>query len=877
MDLPVWHHLHYAEESSSDDSLDSQQVLSAPPKVKNLDILNYGSDIKRLIEEKEHLESKTSLLSSSEGLHGELHMNEVQVDGDSVWRNMYDDDLHDQSSELASGFEEEEISHAEIVSASAYGRPPSNSNELYSAATLPHEEDGREGLGKYSYFNANTQFAGTVKPWVKSHKCSRCGRQFGRLYNLEKHICIKTALGIPQQPVCNVGYNFSNSGKKNNVSAKKSEQNQESMNRLESMCVEAQKQLQSLKGHYKNEEEYADLSSTAMEVDLSDMQTWNQEGLPGDGTLVSANKISSKGTVTCHRCGRKFRSICNLEFHVCRNEETRMFVSPNLNASQNTIPVPSLVKVEQDSDSHSEHIPSPSEKLKSFCNNSDSMRSLGNSRENIVSSATLPGKTVEIFKCQQCKRVYNKRCSYATHMRWHMKERDFASSVTSTVERAKVTEDQEPGWTALHDAASNPVNSHKSSQTFTCEYCCAVFNKHCSYATHTRWHLKESETVSTVTSPTPKPARGDQESSRLAKQVPSMSVKHLKSSEKNTSTIILFSCQLCGRVFNKSCSFSNHTRWHTKEREFLKSVKAEAQMVLMEGEEYVEVGDITDVEDQQNRPTDRDHDDGITFSDVHDDNSNFQGFSGQVKHLNLGDLHTNGEKPNSSEDSGDNPNSNQVDSNQQRPSTLVPEYIFELVVGTEDVCEVLLAEGRHLIQNVEDLRTTGDDEEITPRPQVGSFITTEPKEPPIYFPLILPYALVARLLKRPKPPRRCRDCGTRFYQAWRLQLHQHKHTNRKTLNKHQCDCGRTPVGSLHFLRHQLEHLSSTAFICAVCGKVLRGYRQLQAHSWLHPLVSQFQCTCGARFTQLPKYLWHSLLNKTKDRKHPTQGKRLVSV
>ncbi|XP_075046840.1 uncharacterized protein LOC142107350 [Mixophyes fleayi] len=868
-DLPLWHHLHYSEDSSSDESLDyHHHEFSIPPEVTNLDILNYGSDIKSLIEEKEELESKISVLSASKGLHAAgLHLHDVQR-GDElvVWDAIYNKDLQDQAFELAPGFEETEISHTEIIPALDYGQPPSNTNELYSVTFLSPEEDRREGLGKYSYYNAKTQLAGTVKPWVRNHKCPRCGRQFGRLYNLEKHICIKTALGFPQQSLYNVGYVFSNSRKKINVAAKRSEQNQESMNRLENMCVEAQKQLQSLQGNYRKEEEYVPLPSIAMEGDPSDMQTWSQEGLSGVGRLVPANKISYKGTVTCHRCGHKFRSRCNLEFHVCRNEDTKMSISQKLKDPQNTsdIGLANSVPIPQASDSDTDHIPSSSQKLKMYCTSSDHSISPGDSKENSVGSDS--GKAVEIFKCQQCKRVYNKRCSYATHIRWHMKERDFASSVTGTVGKTtSVADSQEPDSTTLYADVSpavlkeNPIGSHKKVQTYTCQHCGTVFNKHCSYATHTRWHLKEREASSNVLNPTATSAKEGEET-RHPNQAPCVSVKQLESGEKNASPVKIFSCQHCGRVFNKSCSYATHTRWHMNEKELEETVKAESQRIVLEEEEYMGEGDTKDIEDQQNRSSEGHTVEGIPFSDAGDDDGNFEGLGEQYN------LHTN-----NGEDAEDNSISKPVESSQQRPSAVVPEYVFELVVGTEDVREVLLSKDPHVIQNPVDFRNSGDTEAVPPRPPNNSFTAMKPNEQPIYLPLMLPYRLVTRLLKRPKPPHRCRDCGTRFYQSWRLKCHQHKQVQRNTWKKHRCDCGRSPVGSLHFLRHQLQHLSDTAFICAVCGKSLRGYRQLQAHSWLHPLVSQFQCKCGSRFTQLPKYLWHSLLNKTRDRKqHPTQ-------
>ncbi|XP_053307668.1 zinc finger protein 445-like [Spea bombifrons] len=137
----------------------------------------------------------------------------------------------------------------------------------------------------------------------------------------------------------------------------------------------------------------------------------------------------------------------------------------------------------------------------------------------------------------------------------------------------------------------------------------------------------------------------------------------------------------------------------------------------------------------------------------------------------------------------------------------------------------------------------------------------------VRLPLSMSHAFLEHVSRRSQLSSCCRDCGAYFTRSWQLKRHQRKKSAHQggTLKKYKCDCGRNLVGPLHFLRHQLQHLGDTAFICSVCGRTLRGYCQLRAHSWRHPLVSRFKCKCGAAFTRLPRYLWHSLANSKANR------------
>ncbi|XP_077312860.1 uncharacterized protein LOC143933738 [Lithobates pipiens] len=883
-DLPLWQQLHYFDDSSSDESLDQQYVDSTSPVVKTLEIPSRIPEFKSQVVENKQMEKNRNVLSTRINLQpGAFCINGEQTDDHYfVLSNGYSKNLQEQAFQLAPHFEELGIPCTEVMSDSGQLQP--NSTEVYTETTLSYEED--PSLGRYNCSDARTQCNKTINSLGRNYKCQRCGRQFSRLYNLDNHVCIEKAFRCPQQ-------------NSNNV---------ETMNRLEKMCAEAQKELHNLQGQYKKED-------VSTQPGSSEAQMWNQE-------LLSESVIPA--TVPCEHDGCESSSISTQAFHISCDDNSENVASQNVTTLKNIVVVdmtdcsPTFPEANQEQDlaKQVEGIDPQLDQINSDWTHLNQHLTFQTSDENPDDTANPTPEATNVYTCQECGQIYNSSCSFTNHMHWHQNKK-FSSFVNA---EPSLGGQESDGTT--HHVDTTPLspqmgNCAKPAQTFTFEYCGKVFNSHVADDTHTVWHLKKKGPVTVL-------------STQETGQVSSFTTKKQKSDRACTSSVDVLTCQYCGRVFNKLCAYTNHSRWHVKEKELRNKFNAESRRVLVD-EERLKDGDTNNVLDQDNMTFDVDPNTGVT--DVCLDDGNVQGYCRLVRQLSLDEQHNlpSCEQVVKSEEPSRLPLPMQM---KTKPQTLpeVLESVLELVVGTEEVHEILLSKAGLVFRKAENYE---NDEEVDkdmhevsgmhlePEESQISEIKLEPaengipgmelepaenrisgtelepaenqvpgmeleptknqipgmwlkpektqipgrhleSEKKIYSPKMLPSKIAAQLLSRPRPPHRCRDCGIHFHQIWRLKQHRLKGFGKTcTLKKHQCDCGRTPIGSLHFLLHQLQHLSDTTFTCAVCNKSLCGYRQLQAHSLVHPLVSQFQCKCGSRFTKLPRYLWHSLKNKAK--------------
>ncbi|CAJ0936604.1 unnamed protein product [Ranitomeya imitator] len=115
LDLPAWHHLHYIDDSSSDESLDHQHVFSPFSQVKTMEKPKYVPEVRALKKGNDHL--GWQMFSTSEPI--------LQNDDPSVvWSYAYNNEDQDQTCPLGPSLEETEISYLEIIPALNYSLSP---------------------------------------------------------------------------------------------------------------------------------------------------------------------------------------------------------------------------------------------------------------------------------------------------------------------------------------------------------------------------------------------------------------------------------------------------------------------------------------------------------------------------------------------------------------------------------------------------------------------------------------------------------------------------------------------------------------------------------------------------------------------------------
>ncbi|MEE6481831.1 hypothetical protein FKM82_013015 [Ascaphus truei] len=745
-DLPSWETLHNSDDSSGDEGLDPQAVLShLPSEVEIQNMLNSFPKNKSQIITKQEVNQRIASFSISKGLCDRLNMYGVDLGEEPErWNTTYKHWILEQPSgvEGISAIDKTKIvRNTEQSRSPSWYQAPFSLQEACSVTSLSQDKK-RIGSGNYHNNNVITHLSSYVKPLIKIYQCTQCGCQFQSLGNLKGHLCLKRAVGFTQgSGESSSEINLSATIRKEAKGQEKvSESNQESVELLEQMCVQAQKELRIFKKKYGKggplqKKEIKLLPKPIKNDDPADALMVNKVGSPTADKIVASRRFFIRPYV-CDKCQRPFRRKCNLDRHICskKSKLQRMQGAPRPNAAT---AMPKLVRGIPSSNGRTEQSPftAPGKPTSQLMSRAAGMPRLKMKGEPVFCSNST-GRVHKSYSCQQCGGMFVERCAYATHIRWHMKKAEGLqmNAVNQTVKKV-ILEDERLG----HDVSA------------------------------------QKEEVQSL-------PRGGED-----------------------GTSLLYSCYECGSCFRLKCNLVRHLNWHMR------------QNIFVGGEEKKYYGD------------------DIIYTEV--------------------------------------------ETYQQVPSE-VPESSFELVVGTEDEDEqgscTLASEdeivqsfiGTEFIEEVGASAKTVSQEEQLDRYEMGiewDFQTPEERskrQNPC--PVHLPRDLLAQIASRPQLPYRCRDCGARFHQAWQLKRHRHRGEVRKvtTRRKHRCDCGRAPVGSLHFLRHQLQHLIDTVFICAECGKSLRGYRKLRTHSLLHPLVSRFQCTCGVLFSQLPRYLWHSLLNRS---------------
>ncbi|OCT56990.1 zinc finger protein 70 isoform X2 [Xenopus laevis] len=446
--------------------------------------------------------------------------------------------------------------------------------------------------------------------------------------------------------------------------------------------------------------------------------------------------------------------------------------------------------------------------------------------------------------------------------------------------------DSEKGYSTDRVIASkSKSNKQTMPLQFNCDKCGRQFGRFRNIAKHTCWgkdpNLANLQTSTIKVGSLEYLVKGKQGTSSNTEQRPSTSQGQASKMPQRTPTGKIinnnfppgtanksYTCQQCGRVFERSCAFSTHIRWHLKESELELRAKIHDQKVNLAKKAIVSEGGSWQT---MKKPVIGFEDVDLPFS-CDECGRCFRHKGNLVKHLNWHMSHNFHVAAMKEKNLG---------LGIYPPEPYFPDlqYTPEMLASMQDEDDNAIGEDEIIHHFIDEDFVRASDTKKTAREKQRSRSAAGKGETKKSLPRSMPREFMVRFSKRPKPPLKCPDCGVRFYRLSQLKKHQRRASGRKVTvkRKHKCDCGKSSVGSLHFLRHQLQHLSDTGFICEMCGQALCGYHQLRAHSWIHPLVSRFQCSCGAKFSQLPRYLWHSLMNnsdpKKKERKNKKKAKK----
>ncbi|OCT73283.1 zinc finger protein 70 [Xenopus laevis] len=444
--------------------------------------------------------------------------------------------------------------------------------------------------------------------------------------------------------------------------------------------------------------------------------------------------------------------------------------------------------------------------------------------------------------------------------------------------------DSEKGYSTDRVIASkSKSNKQTMPLQFNCDKCGRQFGRFRNIAKHTCWgkdpNLANLQTISFKADSSEYVAKGKQEASSNTSPSPSTSQGQASKMPQRTPTGKIinnnyppgtanksYTCQQCGRVFERSCAFSTHIRWHLKESELELRAKIHDQKVNLAKKAIASEGGSWQT---MKNPVIGFEDVDLPFS-CDECGRCFRHKGNLVKHLNWHMSHNFHVAAMKEKNLG---------LGLYPPEPYFPDlqYTPEMLASMQEEDDNVIGEDEIIHHFIDEDFVRASDTKKTAREKQRSHTAAGKGEAQKSLPQSMSHAFMVQFSKRPKPPLKCPDCGVRFYRLSHLKRHQHRVSGRKVpvKRKHKCDCGKSTVGSLHFLRHQLQHLSDTGFICEMCGQALCGYHQLRAHSWIHPLVSRFQCSCGAKFSQLPRYLWHSLMNNSDLKKKGQKNKKKV--
>ncbi|XP_069057360.1 uncharacterized protein [Pleurodeles waltl] len=531
---------------------------------------------------------------------------------------------------------------------------------------------------------------------------------------------------------------------------------------------------------------------------------------------------TTPATFMCDHCGRQFMRKCNLDKHVCWDMDPKFSglkgvlrrVAPETPPDQSMGQTPSPPSIQVDNSGEADAV-GPSDRghlvQKIQQNKITAPLDKSKSGENqSLATAQVRSAVKSKFKCQQCFRTFLRNCDFATHLRWHAKEAELLQ-LTNQIRKLQETIGEPPpgpkpsvDWQTLQ---GNPSRVSTSGSTSTSPW------------------LGQSGAIT----------------------------EHKR-----------FSCDECGREFVHKCNLARHLHMHmetnfliTKEDDEGESSDLSLGVSSLSGTEMA----------------------GLLSPDSDFGSADIATYQQTCFQEEMEPMQEEGQ-------------------DEEDETTANSQSDFEVVVKTEEdydffednpyrhaqaqekdegfmVVKVPREDGQGSKTVMMDMK---DYEKFhTPQTNPSNDWSFSEDTDSLDMNIKMEHPGSVRVLSyhtnpwyrliqksatditwRLKTKRRfgCRDCGALYGLA--SQLKRHRSRKKRQYRIHRCDCRKVFRGQLHFLRHQLQHLEATVFICATCGRSLMGHQQLLSHGWVHPNVSRFQCSCGVEFRRLPSYLWHTL-------------------
>ena len=156
------------------------------------------------------------------------------------------------------------------------------------------------------------------------------------------------------------------------------------------------------------------------------------------------------------------------------------------------------------------------------------------------------------FPCEECDRIFSRKCDLRRHSKWHVQLKDEAQVSDNDTSDKCLEADVQPNPETSLESSIKDESKLPASNTYHCIECGKHFKLKDSYFRHMRIHTGEKPFTCHVC------GKQFRDSGGLA--------RHLKDVHARIKN---FTCDLCGRSFASKATREDHRRIHTGERPYI--------------------------------------------------------------------------------------------------------------------------------------------------------------------------------------------------------------------------------------------------------------------------------------------------------------------